>query len=218
MHRNVDLKVLYFGTPVVLISTRNPDRTPNLAPMSSAWWLGDQAMLGMNTGAQTTRNLLRERQCVLNLPSPDLASSSAAAPRYARPGWRRPGRSRRPQAPADPLRPAKSTTKPHNHSTERSVAPCWPATIGHMRTQVTFDAADPHALAAFWAEVLGCVVEDHSDFVDELVAAGRRPEQDRIVIDGRSAVRDVAACRDPSGTEPRLYFQRVPEGNEFCLH
>lgn len=72
MHRNVDLKVLYFGTPVVLISTRNADGTANLAPMSSAWWLGDQCMLGMNTGSQTTRNLLRERECVLNLPSSDL--------------------------------------------------------------------------------------------------------------------------------------------------
>lgn len=75
MHRNVDLKVLYFGTPVVLISTRNPDGTANLAPMSSAWWLGDQAMLGLNTGAQTTVNLLRERECALNLPSPDLAGA-----------------------------------------------------------------------------------------------------------------------------------------------
>jgi flavin reductase (DIM6/NTAB) family NADH-FMN oxidoreductase RutF len=78
MHRNVDLKVLYFGTPVVLISTRNPDETANLAPMSSAWWLGDQCMLGMNTGSQTTRNLLRERECVLNLPSPDLADDRLA--------------------------------------------------------------------------------------------------------------------------------------------
>ena len=30
MHRNVDLKILYFGTPVVLISTRNPE-TPDSA-------------------------------------------------------------------------------------------------------------------------------------------------------------------------------------------
>jgi hypothetical protein len=81
-----------------------------------------------------------------------------------------------------------------------------------MRTQVTFDAADPHALAAFWAEVFGSVVEDHADFVDQLVADGRMPAEERIVINGRSAFRDVAACRDPSGTEPRLYFQRVPEG------
>jgi hypothetical protein len=80
-----------------------------------------------------------------------------------------------------------------------------------MRTQVTFDAADPHALAEFWAEVFGRAVEDHSDFVDQLVADGRMPAEDRIVINGRSAFRDVAACGDPSGTEPRLYFQRVPE-------
>ncbi|MFJ4657016.1 flavin reductase family protein [Nocardia sp. NPDC088792] len=75
MHRNVNLKVLYFGTPVVLISTRNIDGTANLAPMSSAWWLGDQCMLGMNTGSQTTINLLRERECVLNLPSSELAAA-----------------------------------------------------------------------------------------------------------------------------------------------
>jgi len=75
MHQVIDLKVLYFGTPVVLISTRNQDGTANLAPMSSAWWLGDQCMLGMNTGSQTTRNLVRERECVLNLPSADLVGA-----------------------------------------------------------------------------------------------------------------------------------------------
>jgi flavin reductase (DIM6/NTAB) family NADH-FMN oxidoreductase RutF len=32
-------------------------------------------MLGMNTGSQTTRNLVRERECVLNLPSADLAGA-----------------------------------------------------------------------------------------------------------------------------------------------
>jgi Glyoxalase-like domain len=81
-----------------------------------------------------------------------------------------------------------------------------------MRTQITFDSADPHALAAFWAEVLGSEVEDHADFVDQLVADGRMPDENRIIINGRSAFRDAAACRDRSGTEPRMYFQRVPEG------
>jgi hypothetical protein len=37
------------------------------------------------------------------------------------------------------------------------------------------------------------------------------PADDRIVLRGRSAFRDVAACRDPSGVEPRLFFQLVPE-------
>jgi hypothetical protein len=80
-----------------------------------------------------------------------------------------------------------------------------------MRTQVTFYCGDPHAQAAFWAQVLGSVVEDHSAFVDQLVADGRMPADDRILVNGRSAFREVAACRDPAGVEPRLYFQQVPE-------
>lgn len=79
-----------------------------------------------------------------------------------------------------------------------------------MRTQVTFDAADPHALAAFWASVLSTEVEDHSGFVDQLVADGRMPAEDRITINGRSAFRDVAACRDPHGVEPGSTFRGSP--------
>ncbi|WP_338762154.1 flavin reductase family protein [Nocardia vulneris] len=75
MHRVVDLKVLYFGTPVVLVGTRNPDGTGNLAPMSSAWWLGDHCMLGMSTSSRTTQNMVREHECVLNLPSAALVQA-----------------------------------------------------------------------------------------------------------------------------------------------
>jgi hypothetical protein len=38
------------------------------------------------------------------------------------------------------------------------------------------------------------------------------PAADRISVGGRSAFREGAACFDPAGVEPRLYFQRVPEG------
>jgi flavin reductase (DIM6/NTAB) family NADH-FMN oxidoreductase RutF len=75
MHIAIDLKVLYFGTPVVLIGSRNPDGTANLAPMSSAWWLGDTCMLGLGNSGHTTANLLRERQCVLNLPSSSMVDA-----------------------------------------------------------------------------------------------------------------------------------------------
>lgn len=71
MHRVIDPKMLYFGTPVVLISTLNEDGSPNLAPMSSAWWLGKACMLGLSRWSRTAENLLRERSCVLNLPSAD---------------------------------------------------------------------------------------------------------------------------------------------------
>ncbi|MEV5885096.1 flavin reductase family protein [Streptomyces sp. NPDC052020] len=65
--------ILYFGTPVVLLATANEDGTPNLAPMSSAFWLGWRGVLGLGAASQTARNLLRTRECVLNLPSDSLA-------------------------------------------------------------------------------------------------------------------------------------------------
>jgi flavin reductase (DIM6/NTAB) family NADH-FMN oxidoreductase RutF len=75
MHVVPGLKVLYFGTPVVLISTLNPDGSANLAPMSSAWWLGQSAMLGMGNASQTSANLRRHGECVLNLPSSAMAAA-----------------------------------------------------------------------------------------------------------------------------------------------
>jgi hypothetical protein len=84
--------------------------------------------------------------------------------------------------------------------------------LAENTTQITFDCADPHAQAAFWAQVFGSVVEDHSALVDKLVGDGHMPATDRITVNGRSAFREVAACKDPDGTEPRLFFQRVPEG------
>jgi flavin reductase (DIM6/NTAB) family NADH-FMN oxidoreductase RutF len=63
--------ILYFGTPVVLISTKNEDGSANLAPMSSAFWLGWRCVLGLSALSKTTENMIRTRQCVLNLPSVD---------------------------------------------------------------------------------------------------------------------------------------------------
>jgi flavin reductase (DIM6/NTAB) family NADH-FMN oxidoreductase RutF len=73
-HKTIEPTILYFGTPVALISTMNPDGSPNLAPMSSAWWLGWSCMLGLGQMGQTSDNLIRTRECVINLPSEDLAS------------------------------------------------------------------------------------------------------------------------------------------------
>ncbi|HVT61124.1 MAG TPA: flavin reductase family protein [Thermoanaerobaculia bacterium] len=74
MHRTIEPTILYFGTPVALISTLNPDCSPNLAPMSSAWWLGWTCMLGLGQMGQTSDNLIRTRECVINLPSEDLVT------------------------------------------------------------------------------------------------------------------------------------------------
>jgi flavin reductase (DIM6/NTAB) family NADH-FMN oxidoreductase RutF len=80
-HRVAEPAILYFGTPVVLIGTCNEDGSYNLAPMSSAWWLGWRCMLGLGTKSKTTENMLRTGECVLNLPS---ASMVAQVDRLAR--------------------------------------------------------------------------------------------------------------------------------------
>ncbi|HEY9427871.1 MAG TPA: flavin reductase [Gemmatimonadaceae bacterium] len=58
-------RILYMGTPVVLVSTMNEEGTPNLAPMSSAWALGWTMMLGLGRTGQTLANLERSGECVL---------------------------------------------------------------------------------------------------------------------------------------------------------
>lgn len=69
MHKTIEPTILYFGTPVALISSMNENGTPNIAPMSSAWWLGWSCMLGLGSMGKTSDNLIRTRECVINLPS-----------------------------------------------------------------------------------------------------------------------------------------------------
>jgi len=69
MHSTIDPAILYFGTPVVLVSSTNENGSANLAPMSSAWWLGHCCMLGFGARSQTPQNIIRSGECVLNLPS-----------------------------------------------------------------------------------------------------------------------------------------------------
>ncbi|MEV4765956.1 VOC family protein [Micromonospora chokoriensis] len=71
--------------------------------------------------------------------------------------------------------------------------------------QITFDCADPAALAAFWAEALGYQVqgppEGFESWEQALDAMGVPPEHRN----------DASAVVDPEGSRPRLFFQRVPE-------
>jgi catechol 2,3-dioxygenase-like lactoylglutathione lyase family enzyme len=72
--------------------------------------------------------------------------------------------------------------------------------------QVTFDCADPNALAGFWNEVLGYEYDaPPPGFTswDEALEKFGVPPEDR---------NNASACHDPEGKGPRLYFQKVPEG------
>jgi hypothetical protein len=77
--------------------------------------------------------------------------------------------------------------------------------------QIAIDAADPHALARFWAAAAGYELEDHSAIVDEMLGAGYATRDDAIEVDGKLQWATAAACHDPGGARPRLLFQQVPE-------
>ncbi|MEU9829101.1 VOC family protein [Micromonospora chersina] len=74
--------------------------------------------------------------------------------------------------------------------------------------QITFDCADPAALAAFWATTLGYRLQDppggFESWDQALEAMGVPPERRN----------DASAVVDPAGTGPRVFFQRVPEGKQ----
>jgi flavin reductase (DIM6/NTAB) family NADH-FMN oxidoreductase RutF len=74
-HTVIDPAILYFGTPVVLVTSKNPDGSSNIVPMSSAFWIGHTGVLAIGAGSQTAANLQRSLGCVLNLPSADLVSA-----------------------------------------------------------------------------------------------------------------------------------------------
>ncbi|EID53231.1 VOC family protein [Saccharomonospora xinjiangensis] len=74
--------------------------------------------------------------------------------------------------------------------------------------QLTFDCADPAALAAFWAGALGYRVQAPPAGFDSwdqaLDAMGVPPEKRN----------DASAVIDPDGAGLRIFFQRVPEGKQ----
>ncbi|MEU6576060.1 VOC family protein [Streptomyces sp. NPDC046805] len=89
-----------------------------------------------------------------------------------------------------------------------------------LRWKLVIDAADPHALADFWAAALHYVPEDNSALVERLLKIGALPGEATVEYHGRPAFRDLIAVRHPddpydedrgTGLGRRLLFQRVPE-------
>jgi hypothetical protein len=72
------------------------------------------------------------------------------------------------------------------------------------QVQVTFDCAEPRAVADFWKAALG--------YVDPPVPEGFESwDAYEATLPPESRGSDWA-CQDPNGVGPRLFFQRVPEG------
>lgn len=70
--------------------------------------------------------------------------------------------------------------------------------------QVTFDCANPRAVAEFWKAAIG--------YVDPPLPPGF-DSWDAFDASLPAALQGSAsACQDPNGIGPRFFFQRVPEG------
>ena len=72
-----------------------------------------------------------------------------------------------------------------------------------VHTQLVVFAADPHALARFWAAALGYVVEDNEALIAQVLAAGYATEADTVVIDGKRYWSEAVAIRHPDDAEGR---------------
>jgi hypothetical protein len=81
--------------------------------------------------------------------------------------------------------------------------------------QVVIDCADPHSLAAWWAETLDWKVEaQDADFIRSMVAQGFATEAETTAYNGALVwATGAAISAGDAGLEgsPRVLFQLVPE-------
>jgi flavin reductase (DIM6/NTAB) family NADH-FMN oxidoreductase RutF len=150
----IDPAILYWGTPVVLVSTLNEDGSANVAPFSSAFWLGRTATLGFGLAAHTLANLRRTGECVLNLPGPgQVGAVDRLALTTGAPAVRRWKRDRGYRHVPDKFRHAGLTPAPSDLVAPPRVAECPVA----MEAQVRAVHVADHALVQ--AEVIAVHVD-----------------------------------------------------------
>lgn len=81
--------------------------------------------------------------------------------------------------------------------------------------QITIDCADPHELAAWWAETLRWEVEPQDEgFIRSMIEQGRATEAETRTYRGVLVFREGAAVRpigEPGRGQPRILFQLVGE-------
>ena len=84
--RTIEPKILYFGTPVALISSLNEDGATNLAPMSSFWALGWTLVLGVLDETKTAENLRDTPNALLIFLRQNCGRSKAGSAHGKEPG------------------------------------------------------------------------------------------------------------------------------------
>lgn len=79
------------------------------------------------------------------------------------------------------------------------------------KIQIAINAQKPHDLCDFWAAALGFDVVSDPAFVQSMVDQGFATMEDTVTHNGVLTWADGAACVDPEGLLPRMFFQLTPE-------
>lgn len=74
--KQVTVDSLYYGFPVALLSTYDPNsQQTNITPVSSAWSLGAHMVLGVGLGGKCLDNLTEGSRFIASLPTPEIWES-----------------------------------------------------------------------------------------------------------------------------------------------
>lgn len=78
----INPKMLYYGFPVILLTTLNGDKTTNITPISSSWVLGNDVIIGISIESRAYENLIINKGLVLNIADSSLWSHVETISRY----------------------------------------------------------------------------------------------------------------------------------------
>lgn len=71
-HKKINFESLYYGFPVILLTTIDNEGVTNITPISSSWVLGNNIVIGLGTQSKSFENLKLIPEAVLNLPDKSL--------------------------------------------------------------------------------------------------------------------------------------------------
>lgn len=72
-HSTISPAILYWGTPVVLVTSENEDGSDNVCAISSMFCLGRRCVLGFSLDSKTPGNIARAGECVVSMPDEGMA-------------------------------------------------------------------------------------------------------------------------------------------------
>lgn len=178
-HRVITLSVLYFGTPVAVISSVNADGSTNIAPISSFWALDDLVVLGLGGSGHTARNLRERPDIVVNLFADGAWADVDALGRMTG---------------AHPVPPGKRADC--RFVSDKFQAVGWRAVAPVPWTPARIAEASVHIEASVTA-----IDDEHGDLVVVRARAGTVHADEHIVVEGTSHI-------DPLRWRPLIYSFR----------